>query len=66
MVAQPLPIMDRELFKQRLYDEFNIEIPVMECRDKSLIRISIQGYNTEQDVEKLMVALAKLLPEMAR
>lgn len=66
MVAQPLPTMDRELFKQRLYDEFNIEIPVMECRDKSLIRISIQGYNTEQDVEKLMVALAKLLPEMAR
>ncbi|MCH8126150.1 aminotransferase class V-fold PLP-dependent enzyme [candidate division KSB1 bacterium] len=65
MVAQPLPTMDRELFKQRLYDEFNIEIPVMECRDKSLIRISIQGYNTEQDVEKLMVALAKLLPEMA-
>ncbi len=65
MVAQPLPTMDRELFKQRLYDEFNIEIPVMECRDKSLIRISIQGYKTEQDVEKLMVALAKLLPEMA-
>ena len=62
MVAQPLPTMDRELFKQRLYYEFNIEIPVMEGRDKSLITISIHGYTTEQDVENLMISLAKLLP----
>jgi selenocysteine lyase/cysteine desulfurase len=32
--------------------------------DKPLIRVSFQGYNTQDDLEALMAALENLLPEM--
>ena len=52
---------DLPALKIRLYDEFRIEIPLIEWQDKKLIRISVQGYNTEADIERLLFALSKLV-----
>jgi isopenicillin-N epimerase len=44
-----------------LYDEFQIEIPLIPWQDKKLIRVSIQGYNSKEDVDRLLDALSALL-----
>jgi len=57
----PLPLMtDCDALKTRLYDEYQIEIPLVRWNDHKLIRISIQGYNNRQDVNKLLKALQKI------
>ncbi|MFN8385463.1 MAG: hypothetical protein U0X92_03465 [Anaerolineales bacterium] len=47
--------------KTRLYDEFKIEVPVHEWNGNKLIRVSVQGYNTREDVDALCDALSRLL-----
>ncbi|NJC97352.1 MAG: aminotransferase [Anaerolineales bacterium] len=62
MAAAPLPAgTDILLLKQRLYDEYRVEIPVLEWNGNKLVRISVQGYNTERDVDILVRALSSLL-----
>jgi isopenicillin-N epimerase len=62
MASAPLPAdTDLPLLKKRLYDEYRIEIPVHEWNNRKLIRISIQGYNTKRDVNRLIHALSELL-----
>jgi selenocysteine lyase/cysteine desulfurase len=53
------------VLKSRLYDEYNIEVPVIEWQDKLLIRISVQAYNDQSDIDALLQALNALLPRMA-
>jgi isopenicillin-N epimerase len=62
--ALPLPPCDLAVLKRRLYDEFKIEIPVINWNDRHFVRISIQGYNTSADVDALLQALRVLLPEV--
>ncbi len=40
-----------------LYDRRRIEIPVIEWKKRWLLRISVQGYNTLEDLEELISAL---------
>jgi len=62
LVAVPLPAdTDIAVLKSRLYDECRIEVPVIAWKDKKLIRVSIQGYNSKKDVDHLVSALTKLL-----
>lgn len=62
LAAAPLPDdTDIAALKSRLYDEYRVEIPLTTWRNKKLIRISIQGYNTEKDVDRLLEALSVLL-----
>ncbi|MBK7453231.1 MAG: aminotransferase class V-fold PLP-dependent enzyme [Anaerolineales bacterium] len=62
LAAAQLPAdTDLPALKIRLYDEFRIEIPLIEWQDKKLIRISVQGYNTEADIDRLLFALSKLV-----
>jgi isopenicillin-N epimerase len=65
MVSVPLPECDTEVLKARLYDEYRIEIPVGHAHGSS-IRVSVQGYNTRADIERLLEALAELLPHVPR
>lgn len=44
-----------------LWEEYRIEIPLVEWENSVLIRISFQGYNTSEDIEKLEYALKHLL-----
>jgi len=64
MAAAPLPKgTDLAILKTRLYDEYRIEIPLVEWNGNKLIRISVQGYNTKRDIDKLCRALSTLLSE---
>lgn len=64
MGVAPLPAVNMALLKSRLYDEFKIEAPLTQWQDKRFIRISVQGYNTQQDIDALISALHTLLPQM--
>jgi isopenicillin-N epimerase len=58
MGTLPLPEgTDTEELKRRLYDDFRVEIPVTRWGDTPCVRISVQGYNTRTDVERLLEAM---------
>jgi isopenicillin-N epimerase len=62
MASAPLPdtATPAELHQQ-LYDEYRIEIPVMDWNGHKLTRISFQAYNTAEDARALVEALKRLL-----
>ena len=64
MVAAPLPALDAPLLKRRLYDDYRIEVPLTSWHEELLIRVSFQAYNTPDDLDALLSALERLLPEM--
>jgi isopenicillin-N epimerase len=62
MFAAQMPdSADASQLKTQLYDKYRIEAPVHEWNGKKLVRISMQGYNTEEDVKALINALKHLL-----
>jgi isopenicillin-N epimerase len=63
MASFPLPPCDGAQFQRRLYDDFRVEVPVIEWNARQLLRVSVQGYNTAEDVEALLRCLAGLLTE---
>lgn len=63
-VAQLPPGTDLKELKTRLYDEHRVEVPLFEWNGLKLIRISIQGYNSREDVDALVEGLERLLPEV--
>jgi isopenicillin-N epimerase len=65
MGIAPLPPSDLSILKQRLYDEYRVEVPLIQWKDRQFIRISVQGYNTRSDIDVLVDALRLLLPEVA-
>jgi isopenicillin-N epimerase len=61
----PIPqVRDLNELKVRLYDDYKIEIPCIEWNDQHFIRLSVQGYNSEYEIDILTTALTKLLAEM--
>lgn len=62
MAVATLPAdSDLVALKSRLYDEHRIEIPLIAWNEKKLIRLSVQGYNSRRDMDKLLSALNALL-----
>ena len=61
MRAVELPPGDPDELWARLYEEFRVEAPVYEWDGRRLLRVSIGPYNDEQDLERLVFALARLL-----
>jgi isopenicillin-N epimerase len=66
MFSVRLPPCDLDVLKRRLYDEYYIEVPMVKWNDSTLSRISIQGYNTREDTDRLLSALEILLPQLAQ
>jgi isopenicillin-N epimerase len=62
MAALPLPPCDAGELKRRLYDEYRVEVPIIEWNGRQLVRVSVQGYNTRADLDTLIAALAALHP----
>ena len=60
LASCPVRTDDPATLKTRLIDEFNIEIPVVTWGDQNFVRISVQGYNTQADLDALVNALAEL------
>ncbi len=61
MIAAPLPDCDPVEVKRRLYDAYKVEIPLTVWNGQNLIRASFQGYNSADDLERLMRALGDIL-----
>jgi isopenicillin-N epimerase len=57
MASLPLPPCDTAHLKTWLYDEHHIEVPIVTWHEQPLLRLSVQGYNTAQEVEILLEAL---------
>ena len=58
MISAHLPVeTDIVALKTYLYDKHHIEVPVMEWNGYKLIRVSVQGYNTQDDIDALIKAL---------
>ena len=65
MGIAPLPAQtDTTALKRRLYDEYRVEVPLIEWNGRKFVRISVQGYNTPEDLDALVAGLAGLLPEV--
>ncbi len=63
MAIAPLPpATGLTALKSRLYDEFHVEVPLTQWRDQKFVRISVQAYNSEEDIDRLLSALKSLLP----
>lgn len=62
MAVAAFPVQSNVLqLKLRLYDEYKVEAPIYEWKGRKLLRISVQGYNTRVDIDRLLAALSKLL-----
>jgi isopenicillin-N epimerase len=57
MVAVELPPCDPDELQRRLFAEHRIEVPCFEHKGRPLLRLSVQGYNDEADVDCLLGAL---------
>lgn len=60
MVAIPLPPCDPVALQRHLYDAHRIEVPFTTHPGWRFVRVSVQAYNTEADVDALVEALAFL------
>jgi hypothetical protein len=57
MASFPLPARDAAALQRRLYDEYRVEALVIDWSGGPLVRVLVQGYNTAEDAEALVVAL---------
>jgi selenocysteine lyase/cysteine desulfurase len=62
MVNMPLPDVDPGWLKTRLWDDYQVEIPITSFQGRHYARISIQAYNNQAHVDQLVNALSALLP----
>jgi len=62
MGAAPLPpATDLGILSKRLYEEYHIEVPCTGWHGRKFLRISVQGYNTQEDLDTLVEAIKVLL-----
>ncbi|MBD3624936.1 MAG: aminotransferase class V-fold PLP-dependent enzyme, partial [Rhodobacteraceae bacterium] len=61
MVSMPVPSCDPMWLKNQLYDRYRIEIPVMNWKEHTIVRLSVQCSNTPNAIEILLDALAEVL-----
>jgi isopenicillin-N epimerase len=63
MVAIPVPDtgLDPKDVHDTLLARYGIEIPVFKWQDHYIVRLSVQGYNSKPQMDKLIAALTELL-----
>lgn len=62
MAAVELPTDgDPSQIQSRLYRDYRIEVPVYSWNDRAFLRVSVQGYNTPDDLAALVDALPTVL-----
>ena len=62
LAIAPLPqSADLVSLKARLYDQFRIEVPLIEWNGRKFMRLSVQAYNSQEDIDVLLEGLKVLL-----
>ncbi len=59
MVAIPVPHADAQALRRTLFEYQRIEVPVTQHAGQTFVRISVQGYNTQDDIDCLVDALER-------
>lgn len=65
MVSMPVPACDPLLLQRSLMEHYGIEIPCFTWKAHTIVRVSAQGYNTAQEMDRLVTALTDLLPKLS-
>jgi len=52
-----ISVQEPEKLHRLLYERYNIQVPVMQHEDQCYMRYSIQAFNTQEDLDKLYIAL---------
>lgn len=60
LLSIPIQTSQPDKLKAHLFDAYKIEIPVMVQENKVFIRISIQAFNTQNDLDRLYDALTEI------
>jgi isopenicillin-N epimerase len=63
MCSVPVNTREPEKLQRHLFEVYNIEVPVMRLEDRTFLRYSIQGYNSQNDLDILYNSLAKIIAE---
>jgi isopenicillin-N epimerase len=58
MAAIPVPHQDAEALQRELFQHSRIEVPVTRYAGRTFVRISVQGYTTDADIQALLNAPA--------
>jgi isopenicillin-N epimerase len=58
MVVIPVPAQDADAMRRHLYDQCRIEVPVTTHDGQAFVPVSVQGYNTLDDIDALLAAPA--------
>jgi selenocysteine lyase/cysteine desulfurase len=62
MLGFRLRVDDGASFKRELYKRHRIEVPVLEVDGSWVLRVSVQAYNREADLDALTAAVARDVP----
>ncbi len=60
MCSIPITINAPEQLQSHLFEQYRIEVPVMRQDERVFLRYSVQGYNTQEDLDRLYEALAEI------
>lgn len=64
MAIAPLPIKSNqtETLQKTLYEQYRIELPIIAWKEQAFARISVQAYNTEEELDTFVEAMRTILP----
>ena len=60
MATLPLPAGDPEVYQKRLRRDFRIQAPVLRFAERNWVRISVQGYTTQADLDAFVNAIRNI------
>jgi isopenicillin-N epimerase len=55
------PTVDIVTMKSTLYDKYRIEVPLIDWKERKLMRVSLQAYNSDEDCGALLQAVKTIL-----
>ncbi len=61
MVTLPLPECDERVLQVKLREVYGIEIPTIRWNGRPFLRVSVQGYNCQADIDALVTAVSNEL-----
>jgi len=61
MAVLPIPPCDGDALYHRLWDQHAIEIPICNWNGQQFLRLSVQAYNTKEDIDALIQAVEEFL-----
>jgi isopenicillin-N epimerase len=65
MGVAPLPAnIDLNILRERMYNEYHVEIPMIDWQGCKGVRISVQAYTSQADLDTLVEGLRVLLPQV--